>query len=444
MPSADTKQGDLSARPASLGGLAAVEAETLPQVQPPPLPLAQTWTILFLIYTGIAILLTGYRYLDDLSRNRPGTLAIRSLEEITGVYTAFVLLPLVFKAANLYLFRPKRLNWILIVFWHIVAGVAFSLAHTSLMAITRQIISPLVGLGPYDYGIMFYRYPMELSNDLVGFTSIVCLYYYFRKFRLAQAQQLAAAQLKTKLAEAQLENLRLQLQPHFLFNTLNTISSVMYEDVKAADQMVTQLSDLLRLTLRASRTHEIPLGDELQITRLYLDLMQKRYEEKLRVQYAIDGALDDALVPQLILQPLLENSLRHGMKASGEAIDISVEANREDDSLVLKISDTGSGFGSSDPNSVLGRGVGLANIRDRLAQLYGGGHGFSIANRVGGGAEITLRFPYRTGQRSQFACSVAAAISTDTVAAAEAQSANPESASLPTNVAPLRPLPQDR
>jgi hypothetical protein len=125
MPSADTKQGDLSARPASLGGLAVVEAETLPQVQPPPLPLAQTWTILFLIYTGIAILLTGYRYLDDLSRNRPGTLAIRSLEEITGVYTAFVLLPLVFKAANFYLFRPKRLNWILIVFWHIVAGVAF-------------------------------------------------------------------------------------------------------------------------------------------------------------------------------------------------------------------------------------------------------------------------------------------------------------------------------
>src|SRR5580698_7984210 len=396
MPSADTKQGDLSARPASLGGLAAVEAETLPQVQPPPLPLAQTWTILFLIYTGIAILLTGYRYLDDLSRNRPGTLAIRSLEEITGVYTAFVLLPLVFKAANLYLFRPKRLNWILIVFWHIVAGVAFSLAHTSLMAITRQIISPLVGLGRYDYGIMFYRYPMELSNDLVGFTSIVCLYYYFRKFRLAQAQELAAAQLKTKLAEAQLENLRLQLQPHFLFNTLNTISSVMYEDVKAADVMLTQLSDLLRLTLRASRTHEIPLADELQITRLYLDLMQKRYEEKLRVRYDIDSALNDSMVPQLILQPLLENSLRHGMKSSGEAIDISIGAHRDNGSLILKVSDTGAGFNSSAPNAVLGRGVGLSNIRDRLAQLYGEGQSFSIANRAGGGAEVTLHLPYRT------------------------------------------------
>ena len=244
------------------------------------------------------------------------------------------------------------------------------------MAISRQIISPLVGLGPYDYGIMFYRYPMELSNDLVGFTSIVCLYYYFRKFRIAQAQQLAAAQLKTKLAEAQLENLRLQLQPHFLFNTLNTISSVMYEDVKAADVMLTQLSDLLRLTLRASRTHEIPLADELQITRLYLDLMQKRYEEKLRVRYDIDSALNDSMVPQLILQPLLENSLRHGMKASGEAIDISIAAHRENGSLLLRISDTGVGLGSSAPNAVLGRGVGLSNIRDRLAQRHGEGQNF--------------------------------------------------------------------
>ncbi len=244
------------------------------------------WTILFLIYTGIAILLTGYRYLDDLSRNRPGTLrhslARRNHRRLHGVRLAAARV----QGCESYIFSAETAELDPIVFWHFGAGIAFSLAHTSLMAITRQLISPLVGLGRYDYGIMFYRYPMELSNDLVGFTSIVCLYYYFRKFRLAQAQQLAAAQLKTKLAEAQLENLRLQLQPHFLFNTLNTISSVMYEDVKAADVMLTQLSDLLRLTLRASRTHEIPLGDELQITHLYLDLMQKRYEEKLRVRYA--------------------------------------------------------------------------------------------------------------------------------------------------------------
>jgi len=417
-------------------------ADPIPQVQPAPVPLALKWSVLFLIYTAIAVLLTGYRYLDDLSRHRTGTFAIRTLEEVTGVYTAFVLLPLVIRAADLYLFRPKRLHWMAIAFWHLAGGVAFSLAHTYLMAVTRQIISPLIGLGPYDYGIMSYRYPMELSNDLVGYTSLVCIYYYFRKFRIAQAQQLAAAQLKTKLAEAQLENLRLQLQPHFLFNTLNTISSVMYEDVKAADLMVTQLSDLLRLTLRASRTHEIPLADELQITRLYLDLMQKRYEDKLRVRYEIDAVLNDAMVPQLILQPLLENSLRHGMKSSGEAIDISIAAHRDDRSLVLKVSDSGVGLGSSEPNAVLGRGVGLSNIRDRLAQLYGEGQSFSLANREGGGAEVTLRFPYRAAQHPPVGVDEPAPVLSASPGSAESESAQENLPQFP-KTAPLRPLPQD-
>jgi LytS/YehU family sensor histidine kinase len=174
----------------------------------------------------------------------------------------------------------------------------------------------------------------------------------------------------------------------------------MYEDVRAADVMLTQLSDLLRLTLRASRTHEIPLAEELQITRIYLELMQKRFENKLHVNYAIDPALNDSLVPQLILQPLLENSLRHGMKPGSAAMDISIAARRENGSLILNISDTGVGLGAVDSADVFGRGVGLSNIRDRLAQLYGSGQEFSIGNRAAGGAEVTLRVPYRTSAQS--------------------------------------------
>jgi two-component system, LytTR family, sensor kinase len=362
---------------------------------------ALTWSLLFLVYSAIAVLLTGYRYLDDLSRLRPGTFLMRVLEEGTGVYSVFLLLPLVFHFARIYLFAHK--GWLRLALSHLAAAVVFSAAHTTLMAVSRYILAPIMGLGPYDYGIMTYRYPMEFSNDLVGFTSIVGLYFFFQRLRQAQAQQLAAAELQTKLAEAQLENLRLQLQPHFLFNTLNTISSVMYEDVRAADAMITQLSDLLRLTLHASRTHEIPLAEELQITRLYLELMQKRYENKLRVSYSIDPALDNSLVPQLILQPLLENSLRHGMKPGSAAIDISVAAHRENGSLILKVSDTGVGLGPLDSVAVFGRGVGLSNIRDRLAQLYGSGQEFSLANRPEGGAEVTLRVPYRTSpQPAQF------------------------------------------
>jgi LytS/YehU family sensor histidine kinase len=174
----------------------------------------------------------------------------------------------------------------------------------------------------------------------------------------------------------------------------------MYEDVRAADAMITQLSELLRLTLRASRAHEIPLAEELEITRLYMDLMQKRFENKLRVTYSIDPSLNNLLVPQLILQPLLENSLRHGMKAGGTAMELSVSAHRENGSLILQVTDTGAGLGEMEPSGVFGRGVGLSNIRDRLAQLYGEEQQFSIANRPSGGAEVTVRVPLRMGSKA--------------------------------------------
>src|SRR2546430_22485 len=355
---------------------------------------ARTWIVLFLVYTLIAVLLTGYKYLDDLTRQHPGTFYLRILEEGTGVYSVFLLLPLVFRYARVYLFERK--GWLKLGIFHLAAAVVFSAVHTSMMAISRHFLSPLMGLGSYDYGIMSYRYPMEFSNDLMGFTVIVGLYSFYQRLRIAQAQQLAAAELRTELAQAQLENLRLQLQPHFLFNTLNTISSVMYEDVRAADAMITQLSDLLRLTLRASRTHEIPLAEELEIARLYLDLMQKRFENKLQVSYAIDPSLNDTLVPQLVLQPLLENSLRHGMKSGNGPIELSVAAHREDGSLVLQVLDSGCGLGETDSSAIFGRGVGLSNIRDRLAHLYGDRQQFLISNRPSGGAEVTLRVPLHT------------------------------------------------
>jgi two-component system LytT family sensor kinase len=368
-------------------------------LRPARLPRATTWTILFLLFSTLGFLEFSYRYLDDLSREHAGTLGRRVLEESTGAYTVLLILPLVFLFARYYLFECS--GWFRRIALHITGAAVFSALHTTLMALSRQLLSPLFGLGPYDYGIMTYRYPMEFSKDFLGYTVIVLLYYSFERYRLAQAQQLAAAELQTKLAQAQLENLRLQVQPHFLFNTLNTISSVMYEDVHAADAMITQLSDLLRLTLHASRSHEIPLAEELEIARLYLDLMQKRFENKLRVSYAVDPSLNDSLVPQLILQPLLENSLRHGMKSGNTPMEISVAARRENGSLILRVTDNGSGLRETDPSGVFGRGLGLSNIRDRLLQLYGERQQFSIANQPTGGAEVTVRVPLHPSTQSR-------------------------------------------
>lgn len=358
----------------------------------------QTWAILFAVYTAIFILVFGYHYLDDLSRGRTGTFGVRFLEESTGTYSVLLLLPLILRVARYSLYQCK--GWVRQLGVHVPAAFAFSAAHTTLMAASRWLIAPLVGLGSYDYGIMRYRYPMELSNDLMAYPTIVLVYYLYLRIKREHAEQLDAAEMQTKLAQAQLENLRLQLQPHFLFNTLNTISSVMYEDVRAADAMVTQLSDLLRLTLRTASSHEILLAQELQITRLYLAIMEKRFENKLRVTYAVDPGLENSLVPQLILQPLVENSLRHGLKESFAGIDISIGVRRENGSLILQVADTGAGLGALDGESALNRGLGLANIRGRMEHLYGAGQTFSIANRVGGGAEVTLRFPFHLAETS--------------------------------------------
>jgi sensor histidine kinase YesM len=359
---------------------------------------AQGWWILFFVYTAIFVLIFGYHYLDDLSRQHTGTFGTRFLEEFTGVYSVFLLLPLVFRAARYYLFQ--RSGKLRLIALHVAGAVAFSFLHTSMMGVSRWLIAPLVGLGRYDYGIMRFRYPMEFSNDFLTYTVLVALYYFFERMRQSQAQQLAAAELQTKLARAQLENLRLQLQPHFLFNTLNTISSVMYEDVRAADAMLTQLSELLRLTLRTANSHEIPLAQELQITRLYLGIMQKRFEEKLRVTYSVDAELENSLVPQLVLQPLVENSLRHGLKDSAAGIDISIAARRENGNLILQVADTGAGLGSQTEDAVVKQGLGLANIRGRLEQLYGSAQEFAIANRPAGGAQVTLQFPFRLADQA--------------------------------------------
>jgi len=363
----------------------------LSHAKPPRLSRVRLWTVLFLIYSAILVVEFEYRYLDDLSRQHAGTFGRRMLEESTGVYSVFCLLPFIFLFARYYLFEFQ--GWARRIALHLSGAILFSFLHTTSMAVSRKILAPLLGLGEYDYGIMTYRYAMEFSKDVLSYTIIVLAYYSFERYRITEAQKLATAELQTRLAQAQLENLRLQVQPHFLFNTLNTISSVMYEDVRAADAMLAQLSDFLRLTLRASRAQEIPLEDELELARLYMELMQKRFESKLRIHYSVDPELKSSLVPQLILQPLLENALRHGMPAGEAGMDISVTAQRENGSIILEVLDTGCGLGSRGPAEVFGKGLGLSNIRARLAQLYGESQQFSIANRAGGGAQVTLRVP---------------------------------------------------
>lgn len=359
-------------------------------VKPAPLLSRRAVVLLILgIYTAIGLLLTCYRYLEDVANHHFGTLPAKFIEEFGGAMTALPAIPIAIWAARR--FPISRRTWMTGVPMALLCAIGYSILHTTLMWATRSAIFPAVGLGPYDYGIMLYRYPMEASNDIISFAFISGFVYAFQRLAKARRTELEAAELQTQLAQAQLENLRLQLNPHFLFNTLNAISSVMYEDVRKADAMIAKLSDFLRVVLDSNGVHEVPLDEELAVERKYVEIMTARLEQRLDLQVDVAETARDAAVPFMILQPLIENSIRHGVEPERGAIDIRIAVARENGSTVIFVDDDGAGF-SPRPHAEGGRGLSL--VRSRLAHMYGDGATFAIGARESGGTRAVLTLPY--------------------------------------------------
>jgi two-component sensor histidine kinase len=213
------------------------------------------------------------------------------------------------------------------------------------------------------------------------------------KARLEETRRLqaAAAELDAQLADARLNALRAQLNPHFLFNTLNGISTLVDEDPPGARRMIARLSDLLRHTLSEGDEQEIALKRELEMLRLYLDIMEVRFQGKLEVSIEAEKSLDDALVPNLVLQPLVENAFRHGLALMQTVGRVAVRAERDNGDLVLTVRDNGGG-----PANPVREGVGLTNTRARLTQLYGARQRLALTADDGGGARVEVRLPYHT------------------------------------------------
>jgi two-component system, LytTR family, sensor kinase len=349
--------------------------------------------IWFGAFTAITLLIFCYRYLDDLTRGHQGTFTTRLIEEFTGGYSAALLFLLVLKFARR--FRINGENWMRRLPVHLLAAIGFSLVHTTMMAVSRQVIFPLAGLGQYDYGIMPIRYLMEMANYLLWYATSVTMIYLFDHYQESRARELRTAQLEAQLAQAQLQALQAQIHPHFLFNALNTISTVIYEDVRAADTMIARLSDFLRHSLNASRSQEVTLGEELNFLNLYLDIMRPRFEDRLRVDFEVAHGINDALVPKLILQPLVENSIKHAADPNSGQVSIAVKAARENGSLRMEIKDDGPGL-SVKFHEGLGNGVGLTNTVERLEKLYGGNQEFTLQNAVDGGLRVSVTVPFHT------------------------------------------------
>jgi two-component system, LytTR family, sensor kinase len=231
----------------------------------------------------------------------------------------------------------------------------------------------------------------RVENSLLAYGALFMLGQAARYFALCQTRQVHASELEARLTKTHLQLLRMQLQPHFLFNTLNTVAELVHSDPDTADQMITRLGRLLRLSLDHAGHQVVPLRQEIDFLRMYVEIEQVRFQDRLQIVWDLAHDTLDAAVPTLLWHPVLENAIRHGVTPMAGRGRIVIASRRESGDLVLEIRDNGRGL---PPGGVSREGVGLRNIRERVGQLYGSRARFTLDSAIGGGTVATLRLPF--------------------------------------------------
>ena len=309
--------------------------------------------------------------------------------EMTGGYSFAILLPIMFWVFTKYPLTKK--NFSMRIPLYLLAAAPLGIVHTYIMYGSRQVIFDIAGWGTYDYGIMPYRFLMEYIKMVMGLSSFYVIYYYIKSNKEREKAKLREYQLEEQLTQARLDMLQSQLNPHFLFNTLNVISSTMYDDIHAADKMIADLSRLLRASLRSGDSGTHTLGKELELLDLYLNIMRARFSERLKTEININSEFYDIEVPQFVLQPLVENSIKHCSTQQG-VVKIEIDGECSDEKFILHISDNGPGIPENEAD-VMHAGVGLSNTNERLKSLYNDDFVFKLENISSGGLKITISIP---------------------------------------------------
>jgi hypothetical protein len=288
-----------------------------------------------------------------------------------------------------------RGSWPRAVAAHVVCALLVTSLHVAIYATWTSLTVPLHFAGPGWQGAVMNVFHTTFSWELLGYAGIVIAFYALHYARRHRDGQMHAARLEAQLARAQLDALRMQLHPHFLFNTLNAITALVRDDPSGAEDMVTRLSDLLRLALDKSDAADVPLREELEFVRKYLDIQCVRFGDRLEVNMDIDPETLDVPVPTFILQPIVENAVRHGLQAEQRQCRVRVVSKREGDMLVLEVHDTGPGLDRA-ASGPARRGIGIANTRARLEQVYGPRAQFDLRAGVPRGCVATVRVPMTT------------------------------------------------
>jgi len=291
-------------------------------------------------------------------------------------------------------FRLERGSYLLSLSVHVPTSITLSAAQL----LVAELVSQSLSAEPLN----LYNTFREIQRTFVVYFHMNVLTYwailgvgygreYYQKFR---DREVRAAQLRAQLTQAQLQALKMQLHPHFLFNTFNTISSLMHRSVDDADRVLALLGDLLRYSLQNVGVEEVSLNEELEFLKRYLEIEQTRFEDRLRVKFDIDPEVLNFQVPNMLLQPLVENAIHYAVAPRSGGGSIEISARKHYFTLLITVVDDGPGLpeGFSVSKS---KGIGLRNCMDRLEQLYGDQHKFELSNRESGGLRVSLVLPVR-------------------------------------------------
>jgi two-component system, LytTR family, sensor kinase len=371
--------GELVRRPRNL-----VVARTMEKIKteaPGKFASPIVWLLSFGVWTFIALAytVTIYKFYRS-SGMRAVFVNVLGLQ--CGQVLGFALLtPIVLAFANRY--PVQRTNWGRRSLLLLAGGLVFIVVHVAIRGMTpyaswdpatKNWVSAVWDYQAHTFRIQWEIYQMLFFSNAVDdiittYLPIVLIAYLASYYRRLREREVRTSQLQAQLEKARLQSLKSQLQPHFLFNTLNSISALMLTDVKAADRMITRLGDLLRISLETASTQMSTLRQELEFVNCYIEIEKVRFEERLKVLVEVAPEILDAIMPHLLLQPLVDNAIKHGISKLAAGGEIHISASTNDDVLHLQVRDNGPGCRDSDHSSA--RGVGLRITRERLETIYG-------------------------------------------------------------------------
>lgn len=339
-------------------------------------------------WTLVAMLFAGQAWFAAQVRGEPLAWARASAIWLVWAAVWAALTPIALRLeARFPLQRPRILAALAV---HGVASATCALVNLALFALAAPVIGA-TQVEPTWLGTFSRLLGTTFLLNLPVYWLIVAAAHVERLVRTAREKDRRRLRLEAQLADARLQTLRTQLQPHFLFNALNTISVLMRENVDAADRILLQLSALLRRSLDSTEAHEVTLGEEIAFLESYLEIEQARFGGRLSCRFLVPDEVLQARVPNLLLQPLIDNALRHGLATRAGPGKVEISADRYGDSLLLRVVDDGRGL----PPATTER-IGLANTRARLRLLYADKQRFEVRNSESGGVIAEIELPWRT------------------------------------------------